>query len=132
MSTPLDARFWSAIAEIANGNVEFIQRTRHLEGCVVRLGVDDSNSFIEFHRGRASFLGTSFVRGSRISITGPAPEWEKLVDGSIHYMRAINPLHGGLRLDGDALMASWAARGLCLFIDLAVTARHSEKDASHA
>ncbi len=98
----------------------------------MRLGVAEDTIFIEFHRSRATVLGTTFLRGARISISGPLGAWEPLLDGSIHYMRAINPLHGGLRLEGDALMANWAARGLCAFVDLAVNARMSAKDSQNA
>jgi len=128
----IDQRFWRAVAESANSDATFIERTRHLEGCVIRLGIDDASTFVEFHRGRASVLGASFMRGARISISGPSAEWGRLVSGTIHYMRAINPLHGHLKLEGDALMANWAARGLCAFIALAVAAHNSAKDAEHA
>lgn len=97
----------------------------------MRFNVDETSIFIEFHRGRATVLGTTFLRGARISISGPTAEWEKLVSGSTHYMRAINPLHGDLRLEGDALLANWAARGLCAFIDLAV-AEKKAKGEQHA
>lgn len=132
MPAPIDALFWRAVAERANADPVFIERTSHLEGCTLRISVDDAPLFIEFHRSRATVLGTSFVRGARISISGPAAEWEKLVDGTYHYMRAINPLHGGLRLEGDALMANWAARGLCAFMDIAVALRTSGKGIDHA
>lgn len=132
MPAPLDAPFWRAVAEKANATPLFTERTAHLEACVVRFGIDDAQTCIEFHRSRATVLGPSFLRGSRISISGPAQEWEKLVDGTYHYMRAINPLHGGLRLEGDALMANWAARGLCVFIDIAVDMRNAAKDRADA
>ena len=121
------AEFWQAVVGAARGE-RLRAKSHHLESCTIGLEIDGQRQTLEFHKGIVVLDAEPGPRGARVVIRGPRDEWERLIGGTIHYMRAINGLHGHLRLDGDFLVATWAGPALCELMRVAVQVRNRAND----
>ena len=117
------AEFWQAVVGAAAGEA-LRRKCHHLESCTVALEIGGQRHAVEFHKGSVVLDAAPGPRGAQVVIRGPIEEWERLIGGEIHYMRAINGLHGRLRLDGDLLVATWAGPALCELVRVAVQVRN--------
>ncbi|WP_375459701.1 hypothetical protein [uncultured Enterovirga sp.] len=107
-----DASFWAELAAAASRDDALRAKCEHARGCAFSVMVGEARHLLEFHRGRLAVIRPPDLRGASFSIVGPADEWEGVLTGATPYARAINVLHGRLRVEGDALALTWMTPAL--------------------
>ena len=120
-------KFWQRAVAVADTE-RLRSKARHLECCTIGLDIDGQRHVIEFHKGSVFLRPAPDPRGTRFQVLGPRGEWQRLLDGTIHYMRAINGLHGKLKVEGDFLAATWAGPALCELMSAAVSVNRKAQD----
>jgi hypothetical protein len=118
--------FWSEIVAKGRSNANLKRKAEHLIGYVIEFLIDDASAIFEFHRGNISLLSAAPIQGISARVTGPAAEWQRIFDGEIPFIRAINGLHGRLKFEGRPLENTWASPALGEFLKIAAS-----KDKTH-
>lgn len=101
--------FWQQVAAAANADDDFRNRSSHLRDFSFAFQIGDSRVGLRIDQGSLALVTKdtpSFV------LSGPVEEWSSLVAGAKAYGAATNVVHGKLRVSGDALASTWAARPL--------------------
>src|SRR5579871_581342 len=101
--------FWQRVADAANADDDFRNRSAHLRDFSFVFLIGDSRLGLRIDRGSLALVTEdtpSFV------LSGPVDEWSSLVSGGKAYAEDINVVHGKLGVGGDALAATWANRPL--------------------
>jgi hypothetical protein len=104
--------YWQAVVQAANSEPALYGKAAHLEALTITFQIGETLRIVELHRGRAELLAAVPLRGTTLRISGPLEEWRSLVSGAIPLAKAINTVHGQLRMQGDVIAGAWATPAL--------------------